>query len=89
MNLFPTIRWRSIWERLMAGLPRPKALFCGIIKLKPGITGWAQINGRDDMSIHRKVQLDAEYLQRQSLSFDLKILWITALKVVARDGVVH
>jgi O-antigen biosynthesis protein WbqP len=61
----------------------------GIHELQPGLTGWAQINGRDDMSIPRKVQLDAEYLQRQSLSFDLKILWITALKVVARDGVVH
>jgi O-antigen biosynthesis protein WbqP len=61
----------------------------GIHELLPGLTGWAQINGRDDMSIHRKVQLDAEYLQRRSLSFDLKILWITALKVVARDGVVH
>jgi O-antigen biosynthesis protein WbqP len=61
----------------------------GIHELLPGLTGWAQINGRDDMSIPRKVQLDAEYLQRRSLSFDLKILWITALKVVARDGVVH
>jgi len=61
----------------------------GIHELLPGLTGWAQINGRDDMSIHRKVLLDAEYLQRRSLSFDLKILWITALKVVARDGVVH
>lgn len=61
----------------------------GVHELLPGLTGWAQINGRDDMSIHRKLQLDAEYLQRRSLSFDLKILWITALKVVARDGVVH
>jgi O-antigen biosynthesis protein WbqP len=61
----------------------------GVHELQPGLTGWAQINGRDDMSIPRKVQLDAEYLRRRSLSFDLKILWITALKVLARDGVVH
>ena len=61
----------------------------GVHELVPGLTGWAQINGRDELPIPQKVQLDVEYLQRQSLLFDLKILWITAVKVLARDGVSH
>lgn len=61
----------------------------GIHELVPGLTGWAQVNGRDELPILQKVQLDAEYLQRQSLLLDLKILWMTALKVMARDGVSH
>lgn len=58
-------------------------------KLMPGLTGWAQVNGRDELPIPQKVELDAEYLQRQSFRFDLKILWMTTLKVLARDGVSH
>ena len=58
-------------------------------KLLPGITGWAQVNGRDKLSIHDKVALDAEYLDRQSFWFDMKILWMTFLKVIKRDGVSH
>ena len=61
----------------------------GVHKLVPGLTGWAQINGRDELPIPLKVQLDAEYLQRRSLLFDIKILWMTSLKVLARDGVSH
>ena len=61
----------------------------GIDELVPGLTGWAQVNGRDDLPIPQKVQLDAEYLQQQTFLFDLKILWMTALKVLARDGVSH
>jgi O-antigen biosynthesis protein WbqP len=61
----------------------------GVHQLVPGLTGWAQVNGRDELPIPQKVALDAEYLQRQSLRFDLKILWMTALKVLARDGVSH
>lgn len=61
----------------------------GVHELVPGLTGWAQVNGRDELPIPQKVQLDAEYLQRRSLLFDLKILWMTALKVLARDGVSH
>ena len=61
----------------------------GVHELVPGLTGWAQVNGRDELPIPQKVALDAEYLQRQSLWFDLKILWMTALKVIARDGVSH
>ena len=61
----------------------------GVHELLPGLTGWAQVNGRDELPIPQKVQLDAEYLQRQSFLFDLKIIWMTALKVVARDGVSH
>jgi O-antigen biosynthesis protein WbqP len=61
----------------------------GIHELVPGLTGWAQVNGRDELPIHQKLALDAEYLQRQSLRFDLRILWLTALKVLARDGVSH
>ena len=58
-------------------------------KLLPGITGWAQVNGRDELSISDKVALDVEYLNRQSFWFDVKILWMTFLKVIKRDGVSH
>jgi O-antigen biosynthesis protein WbqP len=58
-------------------------------ELVPGLTGWAQVNGRDELPVPQKVQLDVEYLHRQSLLFDLKILWMTALKVLVRDGVSH
>ncbi len=57
--------------------------------LVPGLTGWAQVNGRDELPIPQKVALDAEYLQRQGFWFDIKILWLTFLKVVQRDGVSH
>jgi O-antigen biosynthesis protein WbqP len=61
----------------------------GVDKLLPGITGWAQVNGRDELSIPDKVALDVEYLNRQSFWFDMKILWLTFLKVMKRDGVSH
>jgi len=61
----------------------------GVDKLLPGITGWAQVNGRDELSIPDKVALDVEYLNRQSFWFDIKILWMTFLKVVKRDNVSH
>jgi O-antigen biosynthesis protein WbqP len=61
----------------------------GVDKLLPGITGWAQVNGRDELSIPDKVALDVEYLNRQSFWFDIKILWMTFLKVIKRDGVNH
>jgi O-antigen biosynthesis protein WbqP len=57
--------------------------------LVPGLTGWAQVNGRDELPIPQKVALDAEYLKRQGFWFDIKILWLTFLKVVQRDGVSH
>lgn len=58
-------------------------------RLLPGLTGWAQVNGRDELPIPEKVKLDVEYLQRQSLWFDIRILWLTFVKVVRRDGVTH
>jgi O-antigen biosynthesis protein WbqP len=61
----------------------------GVHDLKPGLTGWAQVNGRDELSIAEKVRLDVEYLQRHSLVFDLKILLLTAHKVMRREGVSH
>jgi O-antigen biosynthesis protein WbqP len=61
----------------------------GVDKLLPGITGWSQVNGRDELSIPDKVTLDVEYLNRQSFWFDMKILWMTFLKVIRRDGVSH
>jgi len=61
----------------------------GVDKLLPGITGWAQVNGRDELSIPDKVALDVEYLNHQSFWLDIKILWMTFLKVVKRDGVSH
>ena len=61
----------------------------GVDKLLPGITGWAQVNGRDELSIPDKVALDVEYLNRQSFWLDVKILWMTFLKVMNSDGVSH
>ncbi len=61
----------------------------GIDKLLPGITGWAQVNGRDILSVTDKIDLDEVYMQRQSFWFDMKILWMTFLKVIKQDGVSH
>ena len=58
-------------------------------RLTPGLTGWAQVNGRDELSIPEKVALDVEYLKRQSFGFDMKILWLTFLKVLAQDSITH
>lgn len=90
----------SIWVGDMSFVgPRP-ALFnqddliqlreqMGVHALVPGLTGWAQINGRDELAIPEKVQWDAEYLARQSMGFDLLILWRTFLAVIRKDGVSH
>ena len=93
----------QLWSILMGDMswvgPRP-ALFnqadlvemrtqAGVHQLVPGLTGWAQVNGRDEISLVDKVRLDTEYLQRQSFVFDLHILWLTALKVLRREGVTH
>ena len=93
----------QLWSILMGDMsfvgPRP-ALFNqhdlielrtqkGVDTLLPGLTGWAQVNGRDELPIPQKVALDAEYLQRQGFWFDIQILWLTFLKVVRRDGVSH
>lgn len=61
----------------------------GIHKLTPGITGWAQINGRDELPIEVKVEYDEYYLNNRSLQFDLKILVMTFKKIVSREGVAH
>lgn len=61
----------------------------GVHNLIPGLTGWAQINGRDELPVPDKVELDIEYMERQSFWFDIYILWSTFLKVVSRDGVAH
>ncbi len=61
----------------------------GVHTLVPGLTGWAQINGRDELPIPQKVALDAEYLNKRSLRFDVKILLLTVIKVLRRDNVTH
>jgi len=61
----------------------------GVHHLVPGLTGWAQINGRDELPIPQKVELDVEYLNKRSFMFDLKILWLTFIKVIKRDNVSH
>ena len=93
----------QLWSILVGDMsfvgPRP-ALFnqndliemrtqAGVHRLAPGLTGWAQVNGRDELSIPDKVKLDAEYLRRQSFGFDLHILWLTFVRVLRRDGVSH
>jgi len=61
----------------------------GVHALLPGLTGWAQINGRDELPIPQKVFLDKEYMQRQSLGFDAKIIFLTAMRVIMRSDVSH
>ena len=61
----------------------------GVHALVPGLTGWAQINGRDELPIPQKVDLDGEYLHHQSLWLDIKIIWLTFIKVIRKDGVSH
>lgn len=61
----------------------------GVHVLVPGLTGWAQVNGRDELPIPVKVRLDVEYLNRRSLWLDIRILWLTLVKVLRRDGVSH
>ena len=93
----------QLWSILVGDMsfvgPRP-ALFnqhdlielrtqCGVHELVPGLTGWAQINGRDELPIPDKVKLDAQYLEKGSLGFDIRILWLTFVKVLRRDGVTH
>ena len=93
----------QLWSILVGDMswvgPRP-ALFnqtdliemrtqTGVHQLVPGLTGWAQVNGRDEIALVDKVRLDTEYLQHQSFFFDIHILWLTVLKVVRREGVTH
>jgi len=61
----------------------------GVHVLPVGVTGWAQVNGRDELPIPDKVALDVEYLERKSFFFDIYILWLTLIKVIRRDGVSH
>jgi O-antigen biosynthesis protein WbqP len=61
----------------------------GVDKLLPGLTGWAQVNGRDELSDADKLAFDVQYLERQSFGFDIQILWMTFVKVLRKDGVAH
>jgi O-antigen biosynthesis protein WbqP len=61
----------------------------GVDQLQPGLTGWAQVNGRDELPISQKVALDVEYLKRRSWAFDMKILWLTVAGVLGSRGVTH
>ncbi|GBG13306.1 O-antigen biosynthesis protein WbqP [Novimethylophilus kurashikiensis] len=61
----------------------------GVHTLTPGLTGWAQINGRDELAIPDKVKLDTEYMHRRSFFFDIYVLWLTFIKVLRSDGVSH
>lgn len=61
----------------------------GVHNIRPGLTGWAQVNGRDELPLPEKVKLDASYLRHQSIRFDIKIIFMTALKVLRRDGITH
>ena len=93
----------QLWSILLGDMsfvgPRP-ALFnqddlirlrteSGVHNLIPGLTGWAQVNGRDELDVTLKVKLDIEYLERRSLRFDIYILWLTLLKVAKREGISH
>lgn len=93
----------QLWSVLMGEMtlvgPRP-ALFnqddlmamreeVGIASLRPGITGWAQINGRDELSLDQKVGLEREYLERESFRFDMRILLLTVIRAFRNNGIAH
>ena len=91
--------WSILWGDMSFVGPRP-ALFnqydliqlrtsCGVSRLTPGLTGWAQVNGRDELPIRRKVELDLEYMKSQSLYFDIKILFLTVRKVISCESIFH
>lgn len=91
--------WSVLTGKMSLVGPRP-ALFnqddlisqrtaVGVQGLRPGLTGWAQVNGRDDLTIEEKVAFDRAYLQQQSFLMDLRIVWMTVLKVVGRSGIAH
>ena len=61
----------------------------GLNAIKPGITGWAQVNGRDNLTLEEKVKFDQEYLENKSFLFDLNILWLTVLRVIKREDISH
>lgn len=61
----------------------------GVHTLRPGLTGWAQVNGRDELPLPQKVAFDVEYLGRRSIIFDVKVIYMTFLKVVSREGITH
>ena len=61
----------------------------GIHKLKPGVTGWAQVNGRDELSISQKVLFEEEYLNKKSFLMDISIIWLTLIKVISQDNISH
>ena len=60
-----------------------------VFSIYPGLTGWAQINGRDEMSVERKAELDGEYVQKMSFLFDMKIFFLTIIKVFKREGIIE
>ena len=98
LDEFPQLWSIMVGDMTLVG-PRP-ALFnqsdliamrteLGVHVLTPGLTGWAQVNGRDELPIPEKVKFDLEYMSRQSFAFDTYILWLTLVKVVRGDGVAH
>ena len=98
LDEFPQLWSIMVGDMTLVG-PRP-ALFnqsdliamrteLGVHVLTPGLTGWAQVNGRDELPIPEKVKFDLEYMARQSFTFDTYILWLTLVKVVRGDGVAH
>ncbi len=98
LDEFPQL-WSVLIGQMSLVGPRP-ALFnqddlialrteAGVHRLRPGVTGWAQINGRDDLPIPEKVRLDADYMARASFGFDLKIILITVLAAFSAKGVSH
>jgi O-antigen biosynthesis protein WbqP len=98
LDEFPQL-WSVLTGQMSLVGPRP-ALFnqddltalrtqAGVHVLRPGLTGWAQVNGRDELSVAEKVRFDREYLDRRSLAFDLRILLLTAARVLGRDSVAH
>lgn len=91
--------WSILTGQMSIVGPRP-ALFnqddlveirtaAGVHRLKPGLTGWAQVRGRDELSIADKVKLDIEYMRRMSIWFDLRIIFLTIAKVLGGHGVSH
>ena len=80
---------RAEWNKLVRNYEQQFPYYHLRHLVRPGLTGWAQIHGRDELPIPQKVELDAHYARHQSLALDLRIIWMTFLKVLLRDGVSH
>ena len=93
-QLFSIVRGDMSFVGPRPVLPNEKVLIAmrtlrGVHRVRPGLTGWAQVNGRAELKVHEKLEFDVEYVHKHSLAFDIRILFLTADRVLRRKGVEH